>query len=593
MNNGNTSSQLLPVGTMLNGRYRIECYLASGGFGNTYKALDTNLECDVAIKEFYLSGYSTRGADGCTVHTATPTASELFEGCREKFVTEAKRISKLKSDHIVRVADRFDDNGTSYYVMEFIEGASLKQRIKEKGPLIEQEALNISKQLVDALDVVHASGFYHLDIKPNNVMLTPAGRAILIDFGASKQIEMGGGATQHSMMAHTPGYAPSEQIDQRADRVGAWTDFYALGATLYAMLTAQMPPSISDITDEGDEAFQFPTTVSETARKAVTTMMKPSTKKRPQNSDEVRKLLTVLQSEPHVDETAIIGGGSIPTPTKGEETVVMGGGFIPTPTKGEETVVMDGGNNVSLSSWDDAIPEVFTVNGVSFKMIKVDGGTFMMGATQEQQNPSEDEMPAHRVTLGRYMVGETVVTQELWYAVMGQKPWCFKGVNFPVESVSWYACQDFIKKLNFLTGKQFRLPTEAEWEFAARGGNKSKGYHYAGSDNLDEVGWYEGNSNPHTGFFSSRKVHAVAQKKPNELGIYDMSGNVWEWCQDSYEEDYYSKSTSVNPVNNTKTFSCINRGGSFFFYYGYCRVSKRSKSTPDDCSIDLGFRLAL
>ncbi len=170
-----------------------------------------------------------------------------------------------------------------------------------------------------------------------------------------------------------------------------------------------------------------------------------------------------------------------------------------------------------------AISQTFTVNGVSFKMIFVEGGTFTMGATAELESDAlGGEKPTHRVTLSSYMIGETEVTQELWQAVMGGNPSLHKGARNPVEWVSWNDCQEFIDKLNRLTGRKFGLPTEAQWEYAARGGNRSKGYKYSGSNNIDELAWYDGNSG----------THLVATKKPNELGIYDMSGNLWEWCQD-------------------------------------------------------------
>ena len=163
----------------------------------------------------------------------------------------------------------------------------------------------------------------------------------------------------------------------------------------------------------------------------------------------------------------------------------------------------------------------FTVNGVSFEMVRVEGGTFRMGATSEQEADDWDrEKPVHSVTLSSYYIGKTEVTQALWKAVMGSNPSYFKSDNQPVENVSWNDCHEFIRKLNALTGQNFRLPTEAEWEFACRGGNNSRGYKYSGSNNLGSVAWYDGNS--------GNKTHPVGTKAPNELGIYDMSGNVWE-----------------------------------------------------------------
>ena len=182
----------------------------------------------------------------------------------------------------------------------------------------------------------------------------------------------------------------------------------------------------------------------------------------------------------------------------------------------------------------------FTVNGVTFTMIAVEGGTFQMGATSEQGSDAEsDEKPVHSVTLSDYCIGETEVTQELWEAVMGSNPSGFSGYpQRPVEKVSWNDCQEFITKLNQLTGKNFRLPTEAEWEYAARGGNKSQGYKYSGSNTIDNVAWYYSNS--------ASRTHDVKTKSPNELGIYDMSGNVWEWCYDWYGS--YSSGSQTNPT---------------------------------------------
>ena len=235
----------------------------------------------------------------------------------------------------------------------------------------------------------------------------------------------------------------------------------------------------------------------------------------------------------------------------------------------------------------DSTPRTFTVDGVSFKMIKVDGGTFQMGATSEQGSDAGDsEKPVHNVTLSCYYIGQTEVTQALWKAVMGFNPSYHKGDNLPVETVSWEDCQTFIAKLNKLTGQKFRLPTEAEWEYAARGGNKSNGYKYSGSNDIDIVAWYKGNS--------GCKTHPVATKQPNELGLYDMSGNVYEWCQDWYDDKYYSNSPATNPTGPSSGSCRVFRDGTNGDIARWCRVSNRFSEAPSERGYGyFGFRLAL
>ncbi len=225
--------------------------------------------------------------------------------------------------------------------------------------------------------------------------------------------------------------------------------------------------------------------------------------------------------------------------------------------------------------------ETFTVNGVSFTMVFVEGGTFTMGATEEQAGEAQsDEYPTHQVTLSSYYIGQTEVTQALWIAVMGNNPSEYQAangypeeLNRPVEMVNWNECQTFISTLNELTGRQFRMPTEAEWEFAARGGNKSMGYTYAGSNNINEVAWWNGNVS--TSFDGPK---AVATKAPNELGLYDMSGNVWDWCQDWYGS--YTSDPQVNPTGAKTGYLRVFRGGYYRAFTMKCRVAFRHKYFP-------------
>ena len=247
------------------------------------------------------------------------------------------------------------------------------------------------------------------------------------------------------------------------------------------------------------------------------------------------------------------------------------------PTVAQRHVVqapVTNGNNISIPIKD----------GISIDMVRVEAGTFTMGATPEMKDPYDWEKPTHQVTLTNdYYIGKYEVTQALWQAVMDNNPSYFKGDDLPVEKVSWDDCQEFISKLNSITGKTFRLPTEAEWEYAARGGNKSRGNQYSGSSNLSDVAWYKDNSNS--------KNHTVGSKQANELGIYDMPGNVMEWCQDLYGK--YSSSSQTNPTGANNGSSRVIRGGSWYFTARDCRSSYRDKDAPDNRYNNLGLRLVL
>lgn len=225
----------------------------------------------------------------------------------------------------------------------------------------------------------------------------------------------------------------------------------------------------------------------------------------------------------------------------------------------------------------------YTVNGVSFAMVRVAGGTFTMGSSDGDSEANSDEKPAHEVSLSDYSIGETEVTQALWKAVMGSTPSYFKGdLQHPVEQVNWNDCQEFILKLNSLTGATFRLPTEAEWEYAARGGSRSRDYKYSGRNAIASVAWYGDNS--------SRTTHPVKGKSPNELGLYDMSGNVWEWCADW--SDSYLSSSQTNPEGPSSGSYRVLRGGSWGSDAGRCRVMCRSCDDPLRKNGSRGFRLA-
>ncbi len=270
---------------------------------------------------------------------------------------------------------------------------------------------------------------------------------------------------------------------------------------------------------------------------------------------------------------------------------------------------------IATASWAQTNYKTFTVNGVSFKMIKVEGGTFQMGATSEQGSDALfDEKPVHRVTLSDYYIGETEVTQALWQAVMGTSirqqrdkantSWSIdgEGANYPMYYISWEECWEFVEKLNALTGQRFYMPSEAQWEYAARGGKKSRGYKYSGSNTVKSVAWLWENSGdaPLSGsVWSSTEVnnnncraHPVKTKQANELGLYDMSGNVWEWTQDLYGK--YGSNAETNPTGPMAGSNLrVRRGGHWSTFADDCRVSRRSADSPSLRCYYLGLRLAL
>lgn len=664
---------------LMSGKYRIVRKLGQGGFGITYLAEHVVLRKRVAIKEFFFQQFCER--DDGTSHVTVPTVGnrELVEKFRRKFVKEAQLIaSKLSHPSIVGVTDVFDENGTSYYVMDYIEGRSLSDIIKERGRIGEAEAIAIIDSVCRALAYVHSRNINHLDIKPGNIMVeAETGNVVLIDFGVAKQYDAATGeATTTTPVGRSHGYSPLEQYKVGGvSQFSPESDIYALGATLYKMLTGTTPPEAGDVAQDG--LPPIPSDISASVRRAITAAMSTAKKDRPHTIAEFLDILhgkTAGGEETEVEEkkpkqkqddievividdgkgnsgnngnnedrasdSSASGHNSHPQPQpeptpqpqrrKWLPWVVAAGVaavvfvaimlFRPKPesippdiiaavTSGTDTVsqqeqpqqpvqqpvqqqpVQQPMQPVQQQQEQQPVeqqpePERPQSNLPEIEMVWVSGGTFTMGATSEQGSDAwDDEKPAHSVTLSGYYIGKYEVTQAQWKAVMGNNPSSFKGDNLPVESVSWNEVQEFIKKLNQMTGKSYRLPTEAEWEYAARGGNNSRGYKYSGSNNIGSVAWYYDNSGSTT--------HPVGSKSPNELGIYDMSGNVREWCQDRWASNYYSSSPQRNPQGSASGSDRVLRGGCWDNDARNCRVSCRSYVSPYSGGYYLGFRLVL
>ncbi len=643
MQNDINNQNILPVGTTLkNGQYRIVRHLKLGGFGNTYVVEDTSFHEQSAMKEFFIHTKGVNARSGKSVTVSNPVNEDDFQLYKRKFIHEIQRLRELHNRHVVRIYDDFEENNTAYYVMEFIDGESLTDRLSRTGrAMTEAEVTDVLRQVLNALTEVHGKGFVHADITPNNIMIDKSGNVVLIDFGSTKEVEEGNHRSTLAAMTRTPGYTPQEQLDGDVSRMGPWSDFYALGATLFRLLTLESP---LELKDKEEEAFvPYEDKISHPMRELILWMTKPNRRKRPQSVVEIlafmKENFTEQPTEYEKDEPTL---AEEKKETKDEKTILekKTGAKDKTEFEEKKTAV---GKKVSRKKTPSTAsmpqPKVRSLNwmwivgAVAFvalvvgllwtansgqssqdgdkasldgeqtnnytelpaeqkaiiqnlinNMVPVEGGTFMMGATPEQGNYNyvEDAKPAHKVTLPSFFIGKYEVTQEEWEAVMDGNPSSHKSAKLPVEFVNWYDSQEFIRKLNQMTGKHFRLPTEAEWEYAARGGIRSRGYKYAGSDNLNDVAWYSVNSDLET--------HPVGQKKPNELGLYDMSGNVYEWCQDWYGD--YSSSSQTNPSGQDS--------GSFRVYRSSCciivedcRVWVRGRIEPGRRLNYLGFRLAL
>ena len=272
------------------GKYRIIRVLGQGGFGITYLAEQTMLHKQFAIKEFFIRDLCSRVGN---ITVSAITQSDMVEQYRQKFIKEARRISILKNPHVVSVHDLFEENGTEYYVMDYIDGENLAEKQKRlQQPLSEKEVMGYLPQILDALECVHQKGIWHLDLKPANIMVDRQDNVTLIDFGASKQRSSAGGATTSTAVSFTNGFAPREQMEQNLDKFGPWTDFYALGATLYNLLTNKKPPLPSDIDDDrtADKhlALPMPQDISEKTKQLILWLMRTDRLDRPQSVEQIR-----------------------------------------------------------------------------------------------------------------------------------------------------------------------------------------------------------------------------------------------------------------------------------------------------------------
>ena len=326
---------LLPLGAILQGVYRIDEYLSSGGFGKTYKATRLDNNSVYAVKEFFLRDYCSRDEGSRTVKVSIAERQNTFSRQMEKFKKEAKRLTQFTNPHIIGVYDLFEANGTAYYVMDYVEGEDLGRRLKRtEQPLKEADVVDILRQLLDALQTIHSDRLWHLDLKPANIMMDNWGQVKIIDFGSSKQFDaQSGGATSSTEISYTKGYAPREQMEENYEKIGPWTDFYALGASLYNLLTANHPPMPTDIdddvTDDKHIALPFPYDVSSGMRSLILRLMCTHRDGRPSSVQEIRDMVDgfspLFLEDPNGGEYTVMGGGQGGSQTEGKPYEGSGG----------------------------------------------------------------------------------------------------------------------------------------------------------------------------------------------------------------------------------------------------------------------------
>lgn len=550
------------IGSKING-FKILRFLGTGGMADVYYA-ENNLGMPAAVK---------------ILRSEMKNNAQI----KDRFIQEAKIIKQLQHPNIRKVMDIGELDGKPVIIMEYLSGMTLSQKI-QAGKIPDIKLQKYFDQCVQALAHTHRKNIIHRDIKPSNIFITDEDEVKIMDYGIAK-IEEGFGRTRTGQTLGTILYMSPEQITD-PKRVNSKTDIYSLGVTFYHALSAKPPYDM----DTGSEYVIMKKIVDEDLRLELIPVhwratMKACLSKKP----HLRKLAPISKSNDSTiidhDASSRDRSASSTSKNRSQTSYRIPAGFYLLILILVVSIIYVANQPSYEYDYENDDTEISNSQKVAAEiaanMVRIPGGTFTMGCTSGQGDDCYDDEKPHQVTLSAFRMSKYEVTQEQWQAIMGNNPSEFKNCpKCPVEFVSWNDVQEFIKKLNNMTGETYRLPTEAEWEYAARGGQD---YKYAGSDNIETIAWYVGNS--------SSKTHPVGSKAANGYGLYDMSGNVMEWCSDWYGD--YSSGSITNPQGPSSGSFRVIRGGSWCVSAEYCRVADRPGYPPSSRSTGIGFRVVL
>ena len=543
---------------LLDGRYRPIKILGEGGFGRTFQALDEKrLNTPCVIKQFLPQQAGS---------IALQKATELFK-------QESKRLQELgKHPQIPDLLAFFPEDGRLYLIQEFIDGQNLLQELQNKGTLKEPEIKTILEKLLPVLQFIHDNQVIHRDIKLENIIKSKNGTLFLIDFGVSKETT-GSILTRVGTITGTPGFAPPEQF---RGIVYHSSDLYSLAVTCVRLLTGHLQEinGVDKLFDTNTMQWQWQkyVSVSQELKDVLETMLQDIPANRYQSATEVLAALSNTKARVRQQVSPHSSKQSIYSPTN--------------ITKIPGNTPLD--INSALSFTEDL------GKGVKLEMIAIPGGTFLMGSPENEVERFSDESPQHEVTVPGFFIGKYQLTQLQYQTIMGTNPSYFKGDNRPVEGVCWEDAVKFCQKLNHRTLGNYRLPSEAEWEYACRAGTKTP-FHFGDNVTTDLVN-YNGNypySSAPKGKYREQTTD-VGIFPPNAFGLYDMHGNVWEWCEDERHENYINAPTDGSSWQSRISLGQkVLRGGCWHDYARYCRSACRLKSPCCSRNYFYGFRVVL